>query len=212
MVREGAIKLLDPLHTTHFAVVDREGNAVSTTQTLGTLFGSGYVVPGTGLLLNNKAYWADLDPASPNALAPGKRIGMNVAPALVTRANRLAMTVGSPGSFGILQIIPQLVMNTLRFGMTPQRAVEQPRIISLGLGAESYLRSLEPRGDGKLLALEARIPRATAQELIRRGHDVRYVGDWANLMGCGAILARNPDSGVLVGGADPRRDSQTLAW
>lgn len=212
MVREGAAMIPDPLHTTHFAVIDREGNAVSTTQTLGTLFGSGYVVPGTGLLLNNKAYWADRDPGSPNALAPGKRIGMNVAPALVTRNQQLAITVGSPGSFGILQIIPQLVMNRVAFGMSPQRAVAQPRVISLGLGNESYLKALGPRGDGRLLALESRIPRSTASELIQRGHDVRYVGEWANLMGCGAILARDVESGVLVGGADPRRDGQVLCW
>lgn len=202
----------EPLHTTHFAVVDRDGNAVSSTQTLGTLFGSGCVVPGTGILLNNKAYWADRDASSPNRLAAGKKIEMSIAPVLLTRGGHLAMTAGSPGSFGILQIVPQLILNVLVHKMSPARAVSAPRVISLGLGNETYLQALEPRGDGRLLALESRIPRATALVLVQRGHDVRYVGDWANLMGCGAMIWRNPETGALVGGADPRRDSQAQCW
>jgi gamma-glutamyltranspeptidase/glutathione hydrolase len=211
-VSEGELGVPDPLHTTHFAVVDSEGNAVSTTQTLGTLFGAGCVVPGTGMLLNNKAYWADRDPSSPNRLAPDKKIEMSIAPVLVTHTGQLAMTVGSPGSFGILQIVPQLILNVLVHRMSPTRAVSAPRVNSLGLGNETYLQALAPRGDGRLVALESRIPRAVAQELVRRGHDIRYVGDWANLMGCGAIILRNLETGVLMGGADPRRDSQAHTW
>ena len=97
--------------TTHFDVIDGEGNAVSVTQSLGDGFGSGVMAGDTGLMLNNFDYWFDSDPDSPNVLGPRKKIEMCMAPAAITHGDgALFGVIGTPGSFGILQTTPQMIM------------------------------------------------------------------------------------------------------
>src|SRR5262245_20420477 len=92
----------DPGHTTSFSIGDREGNLVCVTQSLGSPFGSGVVVPGTGLCLNNFLYWTDVNPESPNRTRPGEPLPVCMAPSISLRNGRPVLALGTPGSYGIL--------------------------------------------------------------------------------------------------------------
>src|SRR5262249_26865766 len=89
--------------TTHFACADARGTVVSVTQTLGVPFGSGFAIPGTGIVLNNILKWMDRDPTSPNVVQPGKKAGTMMSPTQVFRDSAFALSIGTPGSYGILQ-------------------------------------------------------------------------------------------------------------
>jgi gamma-glutamyltranspeptidase/glutathione hydrolase len=95
----------DPGHTTSFSIGDREGNLICVTQSLGSPFGSGVVVPGTGVCLNNFLYWAEVNPKSPNRTPPGAELPICMAPTLATRDGVPVLALGTPGSYGILQTI-----------------------------------------------------------------------------------------------------------
>jgi len=182
--------------TTHFACADAEGTVVSVTQTLGVAFGSGFAVPGTGLVLNNILKWADRDPDSPNVLKPGRKSGTMMSPTQVFQDGAFALSIGTPGSYGILQTQPQMLLNVLEFGLNLQEAIEAPRI-----------RVYRDR----LLDAESRIAEATRAELGRRGHQVNVIDDWSWVVGGGQGIARDLESGALMAGADPRRDGYALA-
>ena len=182
--------------TTHFACADAEGTVVSVTQTLGMAFGSGFAVPGTGLVLNNILKWSDRDPESPNVLKPGRKSGTMMSPTQVFRDGAFELSIGTPGSYGILQTQPQMLLNFVEFGLNLQEAIEAPRI-----------RVYRDR----LLDAESRIGEATRAELGRRGHQVNVIDDWSWVVGGGQGIARDPESGALMAGADPRRDGYALA-
>jgi gamma-glutamyltranspeptidase / glutathione hydrolase len=182
--------------TTHFACADAAGNVVSVTQTLGVPFGSGFAVPGTGLVLNNILKWMDRDPSSPNLLRPGRKAGTMMSPTQVFRDGAFQVSVGTPGSYGILQTTPQMLLNLLEFGMTIQEAIEAPRV-----------RVYRDR----LVDAEARISAETRAGLVERGHDVQTIDDWSWIVGGGQGIVRDPESGALMAGADPRRDGYALA-
>ena len=182
--------------TTHFACADAEGTVVSVTQTLGMAFGSGFAVPGTGLVLNNILKWSDRDPESPNVLRPGRKSGTMMSPTQVFRDGAFELSIGTPGSYGILQTQPQMLLNFVEFGLNLQEAIEAPRI-----------RVYRDR----LLDAESRIAEATRAALGRRGHQVNVIDDWSWVVGGGQGIARDPESGALMAGADPRRDGYALA-
>jgi gamma-glutamyltranspeptidase / glutathione hydrolase len=183
-------------HTTHFACADAAGTVVSVTQTLGVPFGSGFAIPGTGLVLNNILKWTDRDPASPNALRPGRKAGTMMSPTQVFKDGAFLLSIGTPGSYGILQTTPQMLLNVLEFGMSVQEAIEAPRI-----------RIYRDR----LVDAESRIDAATRAALTERGHQVNVLDDWSWIVGGGQGIARDPESGALMAGADPRRDGYALA-
>ena len=87
----------DPGHTTSFSIGDREGNLICVTQSLGSPFGSGVVVPGTGVCLNNFLYWTEVNPKSPNRTAPGAELPICMAPTLATRDGVPVLALGTPG-------------------------------------------------------------------------------------------------------------------
>jgi len=182
--------------TTHFACADADGTVVSVTQTLGVPFGSGFAVPGTGLVLNNILKWMDRDPASPNVLRPGRKAGTMMSPTQVFRDGAFALSIGTPGSYGILQTQPQMLLNMLAFGLNVQEAIEAPRV-------RVYR--------GRLVDAEARIPVETREALVRRGHEINAIDDWSWIVGGGQGIGRDPESGALMAGADPRRDGYALA-
>ena len=184
-------------HTTHFDAVDEEGNAVSVTQSLGAVFGSGVLLGDTGILLNNLAYWFDLDPASPNALGPHKKIEMCMAPAAVFRDGRLLLVIGTPGSFGILETTPQMIANVLDHGYSVQAAIEAPRFRTFA---------------GTRIDVETRVPAPVRAELARLGHQVEVLPDYSWAVGGGQGILIDPDSGARMGGADPRRDGYAIGW
>jgi gamma-glutamyltranspeptidase/glutathione hydrolase len=183
--------------TTHFDAIDAQGNAVAVTQSLGSGFGSAMVVPGTGMTLNNFMNWFDLEPQSPNAIGPCKKNEMCVSPAQVWDQGGLRLLIGTPGSHGILQTTPQMIMNVLDHNMNIQAAIEAPR-----------LRTEK----GYLVAAETRIPDAVLVELERRGHQFNRLGDWSAGVGGGQGIMVDPDSGSFMGGADPRRDGYAIGW
>jgi gamma-glutamyltranspeptidase/glutathione hydrolase len=183
--------------TTHFDVVDAEGNAVAVTQSLGDGFGSGVMAGETGIMLNNFGYWFDFDPHSPNVLGPRKQIEMCMAPAAVLKDERLFMVIGTPGSFGILQTTPQMISNVLDHHYSIQAAIEAPRIKAIGETA---------------LEIESRIPEDVRNDLAARGHDLRPLGDWSHFVGGGQGIMIDPETGAKMGGADPRRDGYAIAW
>src|SRR5213079_3032394 len=108
--------------TTHFACADADGTVVSVTQTLGVPFGSGFAVPGTGIVLNNILKWVDRAPESPNVLRAGRKAGTMMSPTKVFQDGAFVMSIGTPGSYGILQTTPQMLLNVLEFGMNIQEA------------------------------------------------------------------------------------------
>jgi len=182
--------------TTHFACADAEGTVVSVTQTLGGAFGSGFAIPGTGLVLNNILKWMDLDPASPNAVRPGKKAGTMMSPTQLFRDGAFALSIGTPGSYGILQTQTQMLMNAVDFGLNVQEAIEAPRI--------------RVYADRQLDA-ESRLAEETRAALVERGHQVNVIDDWSWIVGGGQGIMRDPESGALMAGADPRRDGYALA-
>jgi gamma-glutamyltranspeptidase/glutathione hydrolase len=178
-------------HTTSFSVCDRQGNLVSITQSLGSPFGSGVVVPGTGLLLNNFLYWADLNPHSPNHTRPGDVLPVCMAPAVALRAGQPVLALGTPGSYGILQTQVQAMLQYLDYGVGLQQAIEEPR-------ARLW--------DGRLVEPEARFGRTVLEALAGRGHQIQPGGDWTMRVGGMQAIAIDPSTGLMTGACDPRRD------
>lgn len=187
--------------TTHLAAIDNEGYVVSCTYSLGggpvRGFGSGVVFGNTGLPFNNIAHWFDLDPASPNVIAPGKRAGTPMSPGIVFDGERPLLALGTPGSWGIQQTTPQMLAGVLDHGHDIQAAIEQPRFRVYG---------------GRTLAMEDRFPSSTVRQLTRWGHKVDVIGPWSRAVGGAHGVCHDPNTGTFAGGADPRRDGVALAW
>ncbi|MFM2086820.1 MAG: Gamma-glutamyltranspeptidase, partial [Pseudomonadota bacterium] len=124
--------------TTHYSVLDKDGNAVSTTYTVNGRFGAVVIAPGTGFFLNDemddftskigaKNMYGLVQGAS-NAIAPGKRPLSSMAPTLVNKDGQTYMVLGSPGGSRIISITLQSAINVIDYGMAPQEAVDAPRI------------------------------------------------------------------------------------
>ncbi len=183
--------------TTHFDVVDSDGNAVSVTQSLGAFFGSGVMAGDTGIMLNNFLFWSELDPASAAVVTPHKRMGTRMSPVAISRDGRLFGMIGTPGSYGIPQTTAQMISNVIDHGFSIQAAIEAPRV-------RTYM--------GTTIDIEGRVPEEVRTELTRRGHDLRILPDWSPAVGGGQGFMVDPESGVLMGGADPRRDGYAIAF
>ncbi|HET7035472.1 MAG TPA: gamma-glutamyltransferase, partial [Thermomicrobiaceae bacterium] len=164
---------------------------------IGSPFGSAFMAGETGIMLNNFVNWTDLDRASPNAMQPGKKMENCMSPAQIYRDGRFYATIGTPGSWGILQTTPQMILNLLVFGMNIQEAIEAPRYRFMG---------------GRTIALEARVPEDVRAQLEAMGHEIQLLPELSWAVGGGQGTLRDPDSGVLMGGADPRRDGYVTAW
>ena len=182
----------DKEHTTSFSVADRDGNVVCITQSLGALFGSGVVIPGTGVCMNNFLYWGEVDPRGTNPLKPGGPLALPLAPSISLRADgKPVLVLGTPGSYGICQTQTQTMVQHLDFGLGMQDAIEAPRGRLL---------------DGTQVNVEGRVSAEVVAALRARGHGAELVADWTMQVGGMQGIAIDPDSGALTGGADPRRD------
>jgi gamma-glutamyltranspeptidase/glutathione hydrolase len=179
-------------HTTSFSIADRGGNVICVTQSLGSPFGSGVVVPGTGLCLNNFLYWADLNPKSPNHTSAGSALPICMAPTVSLRDGKPVLALGTPGSYGILQTQAQAMVQYLDFGLPLQDAIEQPR-------ARIW--------DGRSVEPESRIAPAVLKALGARGHEILPGEAWTMRVGGMQAVAIDPASGLMTGACDPRRDS-----
>ncbi|MCW5745197.1 MAG: gamma-glutamyltransferase [Alphaproteobacteria bacterium] len=182
-------------HTTSFSIADGEGNVVCVTQSLGSVFGAGIVVPGTGVCLNNFLYWADVNPRSPNRSMPGGPFPVCMAPSIATRDDKPVLALGTPGSYGILQTQVQALVQHVDFGLELQDAIEAPRARLM---------------DGRAVHPESRIDAATLASLRQRGHDVMPLPAWHMRVGGMQAVAIDPATGARTGACDPRRDGYVV--
>ena len=186
--------------TVYLTVVDAEGNACSLINSLYASFGSGLVVPGTGMALQNRGANFSLDPDHPNALAGGKRPYQTIIPALATREGKLWLSFGVMGGYQQPQGHLQVISNMVDFEMEPQRALDALRFRIDVNGSEE-------------IGLETGTPPELARELEARGHRIRlFDGYDRSLFGGGQIIARDPRTGALIGGSEPRIDGAAVGW
>jgi gamma-glutamyltranspeptidase/glutathione hydrolase len=190
--------------TTHLAAMDASGLAVNVTQSLGNGFGSGIVVPGTGICLNNALHWTSTDPDHPNVVEPGKRHEWPVAPIHLFRGGKLWGTVGTPGSYGILVTTVQVLANLIDFGLNVQDAIGAPRFRWLD-------EAIDPL-PAETLRIESRAPEATRRALAARGYGLEVMGPWSMRVGGVQAIVRDLATGWLMGGADPRRNGYAMGW
>ena len=186
----------EQMETTHYTVVDAEGNAVAVTYTLNGGFGNGITVPGLGFLLNNEMDDFSAKPGSPNmfglvqgeanAIAPGKRPLSSMSPTILVRNGKLFMTAGAPGGSRIPTAVLQVILNVVDFGMNVQDAIDAPRF---------HHQWLPDR-----LSLERGISPDTVALLEAHGYDV----DYASGVVIAQVAAIVSDGGWLQGGSDGR--------
>ena len=179
--------------TVYFTIVDIDRNAVSFIGSLFGSFGSGVVAEGTGICLHNRGNGFSLDPAHPNRMAPRKRPAHTLIPAMVTRDNRPWLSFGVMGGDMQAQGHLQVLANMIDFGMDVQQAGEMPRF----------------RHDPGQLALESAIGTDVRRALAERGH--RIADAFGGFGGYQGIVI-DPESGVLMGGSDPRKDGAAVGW
>ena len=173
--------------TTHISAIDSNGVCVAVTCSNGS--GSGVLVPGTGVILNNMLGEEDLNPGGFHRIAPGERVPSMMSPTVVLRDGEVILAVGSAGSNRIRSAILQTVVRVVEQGMDPAEAIAAPRLHS-----EAGLVQAEPGIDEAALArLEAR-----GVAVARRPEINLFFG------GVQAV-ARDPETGALSGGGDPRR-------
>ncbi len=189
--------------TTHIAVIDLDGNMICLTPS-GGVFRKSAFVDELGCTLSTRSEMFVLEEGHPNALAPGKRPRTTLVSYLISEGGVPTMTVGCPGGDDQAQADLQLILNVLVFGMNPQQAVEAARFSTQTLVNSFYPRVYRP---GQL-NVEPGIPERTRAELRALGHTVTEVG----ACGIGAVVTRrDPGTGVLSAGADPRRPTYALA-
>ncbi len=190
--------------TTHYDVVDAEGNAVSVTYTLNGGYGNGITVPGLGFLLNNEMDDFAVKPGVPNmfkliqgesnAIQPGKRPVSSMTPTIVLRDGKLFMALGSPGGSHIITAVLQVFLNVVDFGMNVQDAVDAPRI--------------HHQWAPDTLNLERGFSPDTAALLKAMGHQV----DYERSLVSACVQAIVVSDGWIQGGADGRRSSKAAGY
>jgi len=185
--------------TVYLTVVDGQGNAVSFINSLYYGFGSGLVVPGTGICLQNRGACFTLEEGHANALDGNKRPYHTIIPAMALRDGRLWLSFGVMGGFMQPQGHVQVLVNLVDFGLDAQAALDAPRF------------RVDERG-GPQVSLEAGLSAETCRALAAMGHDVRIEpASWSGFGG-GQIIAVDPDTGVLEGGSDPRKDGCAVGF
>ncbi|MGE0724603.1 MAG: gamma-glutamyltransferase family protein [Alphaproteobacteria bacterium] len=186
---------VDRDHTTSFSVGDADGNLICITMSLGAKFGSGVVIPGRGVCMNNFLYWGELDPRGRNYMRPDGPLALPMAPSITTRDGKPVLALGTPGSYGICQTQSQAFVQHVDFDRPIQEAISAPRARLL---------------DGAVVQLESRIDPEVVHGLRARGHGIQLIDTFA--LTCGGMqgISVDPASGVLTGGADPRRDGYAV--
>jgi len=177
-------------HTTHLTVADGSGNIVASTQTINSLFGARYIVPGTGMIPNNYMFVFTPHPGRTNSVAPGKRITSSMAPVMALQGGKPRFALGLPGGLRIFPSVMQALSNLIDHGMSVQEAVEAPRIWTQGHGLE----------------LENSISTDVVAALRDRGHDVLSTGN----VGGGMSAIRFDDDGSMTGAACWRADGTPI--
>jgi gamma-glutamyltranspeptidase/glutathione hydrolase len=183
--------------TVYLTTADADGRMVSYIQSNYYGFGSGVVVPGTGIALQNRGAGFTLEPGHPNRVGPAKRPFHTIVPAFLTRGGAPEMSFGVMGGPMQPQGHVQMVLRTVVWGQNPQAAVDAPR-----------WRVVE----GRTVALESSVGEATAQALRDRGHDVTASAPEHSFAFGGAQAIRCLPDGGYVAGSDPRKDGQAIGF
>lgn len=191
-------------HTTHFSVVDAEGNWVACTATVNTGFGSKVIVPGTGVLLNNQmddfsvqpgvANFFGLVGAEANSVAPGKRPLSSMSPTIVLKDGNPVIALGAAGGPKIISAVLLEIVRMLDLGATPQQAVDAPRI--------------HQQWSPNELMVEKALPQPVQDALAARGHKIKEIPAGSTSQ----IVARSADGKSFVGAADPRGGGSAAGW
>lgn len=191
--------------TTYLSVVDKDHNMVSLTSSLLSGFGSGLVAEGTGVLLNDRMRYFDLDPDDVNALQPGKRVRQTINPAIALKDGKPYAVFGTPGADTQPQTQLQFFLNVVEFGMPVQLALEQAAVIS-----NSFRSSYHPHDVAGKLITPLALPPHVRDGLAALGHDL----DLRDSRGVGSVKAIliHPRTGVLMGGTSPTGDSYVMGW
>jgi gamma-glutamyltranspeptidase/glutathione hydrolase len=201
-VRPGKLEMYESTETTHYSIVDAEGNVVAVTYTLNGGFGSGVTAGGLGFLLNNEMDDFAPVPGQPNAyglvqgeanaVRPGAHPLSSMAPTILLRDGRFYMSVGTPGGPTIINSVLQVIVNVLDFRMNLQEAVNRPRIHHQWLPDE--------------LRMETGFSPDTVDLLKARGHEIKIVTS------TGEVAAIRSENGWLEGAADPRTESTAKGY
>jgi gamma-glutamyltranspeptidase/glutathione hydrolase len=182
-------------YTTHFVVADSRGNVVTSTQTLGMLFGAKVMAPGTGIWLNNSMQYCTFEPkGNPLDAIAGRRKLAGFCPMIVLRDGKPWIAVGSPGGHTIVQTVPQIVMNMIDFRMDVQQAIVAPR-----------LSFIEP----DITAVDAGVAETARKQLTALGHNVR-VQRLGNAHGLTIEYDAKGNPQRFAGGADPRGEGAAM--
>lgn len=182
--------------TTHFSIVDSEGNMVALTQSINHWFGTGITDENYGILLNDHLKDFANDKNSPNALEPKKRPVSSLAPTFIFKDGKPFLTIGTPGATRIISALVQTIVNIIDFGMDIDEAIEAPRIHAIG----------------DVLYAESRFSDETLETLRDKGHSIEIKGQYDNYFGGAQGILIDPESGILNGGADSRRDGNALGY
>lgn len=182
--------------TVYLSAADEEGNMISYIQSNYMGFGSGIVIPETGISLQNRGADFSLDSEHPNVLAGGKRTFHTIIPGFLTKDGKAVGPFGVMGGYMQPQGHFQVVTNTIDYLMNPQAALDAPRWQWM---------------EGKIVLVEPDFPNYLAQALTRKGHQIQVATDGGSF-GRGQIIWRNPETGVLSGGTESRTDGAVAVW
>ena len=188
-------------HTTHHTVVDRDHNVVTITQTL--MLPAGVVVPDTGVIFNNGMSYFSADPEGVDAMEGGERPRFVMSPTIVMRHGQPYFALGSAGGWTIPQTVLQVVVRALDFDMDAHNAVTAPRFVL------RYLQNSIPYLEGTDLVLERPFSTEVREALAAKGHRLREPAERLGMLNGIKIY---PLTGVLSGGADPRREGHAAGW
>jgi gamma-glutamyltranspeptidase/glutathione hydrolase len=183
--------------TVYVAAADQDGNGVSFISSNYMSFGSGMVVDGTGIVLQNRGNSFSLDPNHPNRLEPHKRPMHTIIPGMVFKDGKFLMSFGVMGGDMQPQGHVQFLVNLIDFKMNLQEAVDAPRV--------RHLQEME-------VYLEDGISRRTVSELRKRGHQIIRVAPLINQVGGGQAIYLDPGGNVLLGASDRRKDGWAVGY
>lgn len=180
--------------TTHYSILDEQGNMVAVTKTVDATFASGVVAGGTGILLNDVLFDFSVNPDSPNAVGGGKRPLSSMSPTLVLKDGEPFLTLGAPGTTRIITGVVQTISKVIDHGMDIQEAINAVRM----------------HDDYGTLILEDRVSEEVKQQLSAMGHTLNTGEVWFTFPCIQACS--QPAPGTLRAGADPRRDGLAMGF
>ena len=196
--------------TTYFCVVDKDGNSVSQLQSIQTQWGSGMVIDGTGILMNNRMSYWHLDKNHINYLIPGKRVRHTMNPVMVFKSNRsvnkLCLVNGTPGADTQVQTNMQVLSSIIDHNFLVGEAVSMPRWTHF----QNLTESTIPHSTSEFISLESRFGDEIVKNIERMGHKIKIVGPWEGSGSQGMISIS--ENGLIGAAVDPRRDGQALVW